>query len=392
MVFNSVNPRKIIASSQAVSSASNFVMSAFAILFLGPDDFVKWCIYSVSALILQGTLRNTFLEPDFSLYGTVTKWNMKLSLLIGFVVPVCAALPSRLISNGDLNQSDIFFIIYASSLIIEDSFRYKYLSNRPKRVLLADFLILVCSVSIFSFVYFFEIAREVKYLILIQAIVQLAVALSLHVLPRENTLATVTKVNFTKETHLAIQSIANLMSMLVINFISVGYLNSAELREYRIVQLFMSPIQALVLLYWLTQLDEFKLLTAIDLMNRVRYRFKRNMLLIVFFTLIYFQTKLLPNWSLDFKLALYCGFLIVWFNAIFIPLNLVLRKLDLYGFLGIYSLFSGILSIMFFYLSRDSLSPALLYAVPLILQIASTVLYFYHGRGKLSLKLNSGDL
>ena len=366
--------KALIVTSQGASSCSNFVMSSFAVINFDSLNLSKWCIYVVGALILQGCIRNIFLEPDFSIFGTITKRNFRISILVSFAFPLIALWPTLVITRSNPGFDDLIFIMYSIILLVEDCYRYKLLTQFPRLIVCADTSILFVAICIIMFKETLNLNQ--LFCLFILAFVEIAIVLYLTSVKISKSFLPKEIRNFTRESYLGLQSLINLVSMLSLNLLVVNYLTYHKLLEYKIIQLALSPIQAAVLLLWLIRLNGYRSSSAHLNYSELKSSIKINMAVFLTFSLIYCYLELPFFNRTDLKWSFYIGIVSIWINAVLTPLNLILRKFELFNVVGIGSAFSGALATSYFFVYKNSLTLISLYLIPLIFQTFLFVIYF----------------
>jgi hypothetical protein len=365
----------LVPSSQAVSSASNFVMAAFAIVSFEHSDFLKWCIFSVSTLALQGCLRNIFLESEFAIYGTVRKRNLQICICTSFLFVIFLVFVSNTILNSDFSDVDLFLALYSFSLLLEDFYRYKFLKIKPKVTLLVDVAILIaaCILLIGYFTWLdFTIVQALSIMIGVQFTSFAIFLFSTH----EKFIESAERRDYYRESFLSIQSLTNLVSMVGANFLLVKFLSIDQLRDFRLIQLSISPLQSLSLILWLWSLAGFQE-SSLERLRSVFFTRLKNGTVITTLTLV--PILLFVSYS-DLQheqlIAFLLAFYIVLTNAVCMPLNLMLRKLESYKSIAFLSAGLGLLTPLLYFLLRENLGLIEIFAVPLVLQIILFICFF----------------
>ena len=359
--------RLLVPSSQAVSSGSNFAISAYAIISFDHSDFLKWCIFSVSTLALQGSLRSIFLESEFSVYGTVRKKNLQICIIVSLFFVIGLVFACNSILSLQFSATDVFLSMYCFSLLLVDSLRYKYLKFKPKLTLFADLAIFLMA-CLLLIAHFGSIHLGVNEALSSMIGVQIG-SVAFLLFFGNNSLIEVSKnQDFYSEKFLGLQSLINLICMVSANFILVRFLSVEQLREFRSIQLFVSPLQSLTLIFWLRSLYGYQENSVNRLWMEFMSRLKMGTVITTFTIAGIGFMQIYSDLSLEQLTAAFLAFAIVMTNVVCMPLNLILRKLNLYKSMAYLSAGFSLMTPLLFLIFRENLSLIQVFAVPLILQ------------------------
>jgi hypothetical protein len=238
------------AISQAVCSLTSFFSAALGPFVLTGNTFQKWTIYTTGFFLIQSLQRTLYLENHLleshqkksHKYWHASYWIPSLI----FVLPVV----NLIFLNYKFSLTDFILIIGFSFALLQDRYRYLYLSNDPRKSLFGDlvwffssFLIMLISVVFkdlnlsFSFLLQLCVGPFLGFLFLIIG----SKKIELHKIGIDS-------LNDLDKKYLQYVRTQFLFGLIVTFLFSayvVKYLSVNELKTYRIIQTVISPYQSI---------------------------------------------------------------------------------------------------------------------------------------------------
>lgn len=342
--------------SQSITSATTFLTSLLIINISNPIELRKWFLYVVSALVFQGFLRSTFLEQRIL---TSDKKHSRTSffILLFSLFPVSIIPIVSMHTKSSFGILDSLMIIFAVLSLLQDILRYLLFQSKGSSVILGDSIWLFSATTVLVITYLRPETRLTTVIALL--IVGPMLAIVYLVLRLEKVDFNLKVVGLSYINHFQyLVGASSLFFSLLLNFLIAKYLDDDNFRNLRIVQTLASPVQAIMLSFWLhTVLENKDGKNIRSVMQSIRSNFRLlsrySLPIIAVFGSLFLVSAEIFSYSISFCVLL--GIFASVTNSCFYPIGTFMRRKRMFQEMFEVNLLVGFLVSLIFFVRGSEL-------------------------------------